>query len=639
MAKKQPHLILIAAALLSSCVGPAESTSSEGDSTPSSTESLDSSKESSSSESSSSESSSSESSSGESSSSDSEGVVESIAIDALPAIKVAQTLDLSPYVHFLDGNGKEVSVPPLLEISITQASSSEDSGLITPLEGLSIVGSYPGTVTLTVSLLMAGTAVASASAPITVETGSTEVAELLPQLEVGGNYTLKTIDGEGEETYSAHRNQAYYCDSLGEGAAILQDGLLYDLKLDGETGSLTVLPGGKENAAEELAELLPEITIAEEDVIYDKQFYAVAGLTAEYGIYGYDAIDAIMSAAGIGSYLQTSSDILLAYELPILSASEGSISFGAIYLSYLTYELYLLPYTVEISSIGTTSVKAIEDYIASGEIPVFEGNEVTDRILEAAKGMNYTIEATGNLVEVGTDNPIDKADLIEQETMGDFYRATYETRYMYFTEDGMWVDDYYYDDWTGAVAHEEYGYMNHVDGYVCTFDYSSGTAQIGTKDTDWVTGAPVEAPFYDTYHKNLSAITEQTIVQARMTPDEEDPSILHYSYADDEGELVVGVDDSFGTLLLDLTHEDLMTLALDDSIGTPMVESLTMDLWLTEENGVGYKARLTLPIDGVTAYDYIIEGEIKDIGTTVINGLSDILDDEPEYDWGGGWEW
>lgn len=631
MAKKQPHLILMAAAaLLSSCVGPVASSSSEAETTPPSTESLDSSKESSSSE----------SSSSESSSSDSEGSIETITIDALPAIKVAETLDLSPYVHFLGGNGKEVSVPPLLEISITQASSSEDSGLIAPLEGLSIVGSYPGTVTLTVSLLMAGNAVASASAPITVETGSTEVAELLPQLEVGGNYTLKTIDAEGEETYSAYRSQAYYCDSLGEGAAILEDGLLYDLKLASpDSVELTVLPGGKENADEELAELLPEITIAEEDVIYDEQFYAAAGLTAEYGIYGYDAIDAIMSAAGIGSYLQTSSDILLAYELPILSASEGSISFAAIYLSYLTYELYLLPYTVEISSIGTTSVKAIEDYIASGQIPVFEGNEVTDRILEAAKGMNYTIEATGNLVEVGTDTPVDKADLVEQETMGDFYRATYETRYLYFTQDGMWVDDYYYDDWTGAVAHEEYGYMNHVDGYVCTFDYSSGTAKIGTKDTDWVTGAPVEAPFYDTYHKNLSTITEQTIVQARMTPDEEDPSILHYSYADDEGELVVGVDDSFGTLLLDLTHEDLITLALDDSMGTPLIESLTMDLWLTEENGVGYKARLTLPIDGVTAYDYIIEGEIKDIGTTVINGLTDILDDEPEYDWGGGWEW
>ena len=634
MAKRQPHLILMAAAaLLSSCVGPAGSSSSEGDSTPPTTEIP-----SSSSEESSSEESSSEKSSSEESSESEEGTVESIAIDALPAIKVAETLDLTPYVHFLDGSGKEVSVPPLLEISVTQSSSSEDSGLIAPLEGLSIVGSYPGTVTLSVSLLMAGTALASASAPLTVETGSTEVAELLPELEVGGNYTLKTVDAEGEETYSAYRDEAYYCDSLGEGAAILQDGLLYDLKLDAQ-GALTVLPGGKENAAEELSELLPEIAIIEEDVIYDEPFYAASGLEAEYGIYGYDAIDAIMTAAGIGSYVETSTDILLAYELPILQASEGSISLAAIYLSYLTYELYLLPYTVEISAIGTTEVKAIEDYIASGEIPVFEGNEVTDRILEAANGMNYTIEATGNLVEVGTDNPIDKADLIEQETMGDFYQATYETRYMYFTEDGMWVDDYYYDDWTGTVTHEEYGYMNHVDGYVCTFDYSSGKAEIGTKDTDWVTGAPVEAPFYDTYHKNLSSITEQTIVGARMSIDAEDPSIIHYSYADDEGGLVAGVDDSFGALLLDLTHEDLTTLALDDSIGAPLIESLTMDLWLTEANGVGYKARLTLPIDGQTSYDYIVEGEIKDIGTTVINGLSDILDDEPEYDWGGGWEW
>ena len=628
---------MAAAALLSSCVGPAASSSSEGDSTPPTTETPSSSSEASSSEESSSEASSSEESSSEESSESKEGTVESIAIDALPAIKVAETLDLTPYVHFLDGSGKEVSVPPLLEISVTQSSSSEDSGLIAPLEGLSIVGSYPGTVTLSVSLLMAGTALASASAPLTVETGSTEVAELLRELEVGGNYTLKTVDAEGEETYSAYRDEAYYCDSLGEGAAILQDGLLYDLKLDAQ-GALTVLPGGKENAAEELSELLPEIAIAEEDVIYDEPFYAASRLEAEYGIYGYDAIDAIMTAAGIGSYVETSTDILLAYELPILQASEGSISLAAIYFSYLTYELYLLPYTVEISAIGTTEVKAIEDYIASGEIPVFEGNEVTDRILEAANGMNYTIEATGNLVEVGTDNPIDKADLIEQETMGDFYQATYETRYMYFTEDGMWVDDYFYDDWTGAITHEEYGYMNHVDGYVCTFDYSSGKAEIGTKATDWA-GAPVEAPFYDTYHKNLSSITEQTIVQARMSKDAEDPSIIHYSYADDEGELVVGVDDSFGTLLLDLTHEDLITLALDDSMGAPLIESLTMDLWLTEANGVGYKARLTLPIDGQTSYDYIIEGEIKDIGTTVINGLSDILDDEPEYDWGGGWEW
>ena len=629
MAKRQPHLILMAAAaLLSSCVGPAASSSSEGESTPPTTESP----------SSSSDASSSEASSSEESSKSKEGTVESIAIDALPAIKVAETLDLTPYVHFLDGSGKEVSVPPLLEISVTQSSSSEDSGLIAPLEGLSIVGSYPGTVTLSVSLLMAGTALATASAPLTVETGSTEVAELLPELEVGGNYTLKTVDADGKEIYSAYRDEAYYCDSLGEGAAILQDGLLYDLKLDAQ-GALTGLPGGKENAAEELSELLPEIAIAEEDVIYDEPFYAASGLEAEYGIYGYDAIDAIMTAAGIGSYIETSTDILLAYELPIFKASEGSISLATIYLSYLTYDLYLLPYTVEISAIGTTEVKVIEDYIASGEIPVFEGNEVTDRILEAANGMNYTIEATGNLVEVGTDTPIDKADLIEQEEMGDFYQATYETRYMYFTEDGMWVDDYFIDDLTGNVTHEEYGYMNHVDGYVCSFDYSSGKAEIGTKDTDWVTGAPVEAPFYDTYHKNLSSITEQTIVGARMSIDEEDPSIIHYSYADDEGELVVGVDHSFGALLLDLTHEDLITLALDDSIGAPLIESLTMDLWLTEANGVGYKARLTLPIDGQTSYDYIIEGEIKDIGTTVINGLSDILDDEPEYDWGGGWEW
>ena len=107
---------MAAAALLSSCVGPATSSSSEGEKTPPTSEIP-----SSSSEASSSEESSSEKSSSEESSESEEGAVESIAIDALPAIKVAEALDLTPYVHFLDGNGKEVSVPPLLQISVAQS--------------------------------------------------------------------------------------------------------------------------------------------------------------------------------------------------------------------------------------------------------------------------------------------------------------------------------------------------------------------------------------------------------------------------------------------------------------------------------------------------------------------------------------
>ena len=184
---------------------------------------------------------------------------------------------------------------------------------------------------------------------------------------------------------------------------------------------------------------------------------------------------------------------------------------------------------------------------------------------------------------------------------------------------------------SAGKADLNYGYLNHVDGYVCTFTVEDGVAVMGSKDEDPYFGATTEAPFYDTYGGNLSAVTLESIEGAGLTPDGEDPSLYHYVYANDIN--ATGdywYDMSFGSLFMEPLYGDMLSLYLDDSQGRAMMWDMTMDLRLEDDGSISFEIVLPTPIDETTTVDLVIDGSISDIGTTVIPGLSDILDDEPE---------
>lgn len=87
---------------------------------------------------------------------------------------------------------------------------------------------------------------------------------------------------------------------------------------------------------------------------------------------------------------------------------------------------------------------------------------------------------------------------------------------------------------------------------------------------------------------------------------------------------------SFGSFFMEPLYGDMLSLYLDDSQGRAMMWDMTMDLRLEEDGSVSFGIVLPTPIDETTTVDLVIDGSISDIGTTVIPGLSDILDDEPE---------
>ena len=555
-----------------------------------------------------------------------------VSFKALPDLEVASEIDLADYLLLETSDGKEVAAASLLAFDLATY-EEDDVGTAYALDAehpLVVTAAQMGTTTLTISFEGAGGTTLTASATLNI----VENAAIGAYMEVLG--TVKDTFRAELDPYVGVRTPDYAAIDT-EGQVVLGDGQLYRFVVDdlatGE-GFAVLAPAIEESGEEALALAMPEVGIGAGDIVYDPTFEDLGG---SYYLSG-DPVDEVMASLGLNGLLTMADGYYFPVALVLKNVTETEIDLVPLLMNYVDGSLVYVNDLI-ITEIGTAALPYVEEYIESGKIPVADAGPLGDAILGAAEGLNYTIRASGAFYEDGTDTLIADADLPSYSALSDFYAAGKLEREMLFTSDGMYVESCMYDDYGGGFSPTNYGYLNHVDGYVCTFTMEDGVAVMGSKDEDPYFGTTTEAPFYDTYGGNLSAVTLESIEGAGLTPDEEDPNLYHYVYANDIN--ATGdywYDMSFGSLFMEPLYGDMLSLYLDDSQGRAMMWDMTMDLHLEDDGSISFEIVLPTPIDETTTVDLVIDGSISDIGTTVIPGLSDILDDEPEpSDPWGGW--
>lgn len=557
--------------------------------------------------------------------------VASIKLAALPNIKIGEMVDIADYLTLVMADGTELTIDEVdgaREETLVQdtGDTAEGDAMLTideedPLK-VSVVN--VGTAKLEVNLVATPTKILDAEGELTATANDEMVAMLETLGTIEDNFTIKMA----EEGLEGARTANYF--SYGtEGGVILNDGKLYRFTADGLDGGNFAVTTAiiAEDGASYMAESMPAVDIGEADLVWEP---LLADLGFEYSIVAEDDVSTIMGSLGLDVLIPSGGTYYVVVELGVKAAAEGTVTLVPIMIDISMTGMALLS-DITISDIGTTSLDYVDDYIESGEIPQSVVGGVKEKFLEIADGENYTITASGGLYETGTDTALNQAELPEQTSLGDMYTALYGDRMLQFTEDGMWYEGYSYDDWNGIFDKSEYGYMDHVDGYVCSFDMEGGKAVIGEKQTDYdyeVGECDVMAPFYDTFGINLWLVDEECLDGSNMTQDAENPNLYHYVYANDANRGTYYTDMSFGSLMMETIYGDMLSLLLDNTYGEAFIQNLTMDVLLTDD-GIVVTGNVPLTFTEEFAADFHFTITVGEVGTTVIPGLTDILDDTP----------
>lgn len=561
--------------------------------------------------------------------------VKELKLASLPQVEVKESLDLSLYLTLVLDDGSEAEVDEVSgardALSIADAGDDTHTAMVTSdgSDPLKMIGLNIGKGLVSVVLTRSETDVLSIEGEVDVVIND-EMTEMMNTLStIKDNFTV-TMEAEGMKGV---RTSKYYSTGT-EGGVILSDGKLYkftssDISGKGFMVSPSVIAV---DGAAGLEEAVGTVSITPEELTYDPSMQEQLGF--EYALYGEDNIRAIMQAIGLSDVISLQSTIYIVLELGIKDISATSVTLCPLLVDYnVTQMVYLSD--VVVSSIGTSSLSYVEDYIASGTIPTSDVVDLADKFKEISDTWNYTVTSSGALYHTGTDTVYARDELPEEATFGDMYDALYGDRLLQITEDGMWSEGYMYDSYSGgAFSKSDYGYCNHNDGTVYTFTMEDGKAVLGSQDFDYTTFQPTQAPYYNSYKINLNLVDEDCINGANMVRDSENPNLYHYTYADDVNKGSYFYDTSFGSKILEVTYSDMLELLLDDSYGATLMTGMTMDV-LVSDDGISYTATIPLAFTEDFSADFKITTEIKDVGTTVINGLADILDDEPSS--GGDW--
>lgn len=566
--------------------------------------------------------------------------VASIKLAALPTIKVGEMVNVADYLTLVMANGDELTVDEVdgaREELILQdvGDTAEGDAMLTfdEEDPLKVSTVNVGTGKLEANLVATPTKILDATADLTATANDDMVAMLETLGTIEDNFTVKMP----EEGLEGVRTANYY--SYGtEGGVILNDGKLYRFTADGLDGGNFAVTTAiiAEDGAAYLAEAMPAVDIGEADLVWEP---LLADLGFEYSIVAEDDVSTIMGSLGLDVLIPSGGTYYVVVELGVKAIADGQVTLVPVMIDISMTTMAFLN-DVIVSDIGTTSLDYVEEYVESGEIPQSVVGEVKEKFAAIAYGENYTITASGGLYETGTDTALNQADLPEQSYLGDMYDALYGDRKLQFTEDGMWYEGYSYDDIYGIFDRSEYGYMDHVDGYVCSFEMDDGKAVIGEKQTDidysnWEE-YDVMAPFYDTFGINLWLVDEACLDGSNMTQDVENPNLYHYVYANDANKGTYYTDVSFGSLMLETIYGDMLTLLLDNTYGEAFIQNLTMDVLLTDD-GIVVTGNVPLTFTEEFAADFRFTITVGEVGTTVIPGLADILADTPAPS--SGWYW
>ena len=567
--------------------------------------------------------------------------VASIKLAALPNIKIGEMVDIADYLTLVMADGTELTIDEVdgaREETLVQdtGDTAEGDAMLTIDEEdpLKVSVANVGTAKLEVNLVATPTKILDTEGELTATANNEMVAMLETLGTIEDNFTIKMP----EEGLEGVRTANYY--SYGtEGGVILNDGKLYRFTADGLDGGNFAVTTAiiAEDGASYMAESMPAVDIGEADLVWEP---LLADLGFEYSIVSEDDVSTIMGSLGLDVLIPSGGTYYVVVELGVKAAAEGTVTLVPIMIDISMTSMVFLN-DITISDIGTTALEYVDDYIESGEIPQSVVGGVKEKFLEIADGENYTITATGGLYETGTDTALNQADLPEQTSLGDMYTALYGDRMLQFTADGMWYEGYSYDDLYGMFDKSDYGYMDHGDGYVCSFDMVGGKAVIGEKQTDMDYSTweqhDVMAPFYDTFGINLWLVDEECLDGSNMTQDAENPNLYHYVYANDANRGTYYTDMSFGSLMMETIYGDMLSLLLDDTYGEAFMQGLTMDVLLTDD-GIVVTGNVPLTFTEEFAADFRFTITVGEVGTTVIPGLADILDDTPAPS-SGGWYW
>jgi hypothetical protein len=624
--KKHSILFVLAASsllVLASC-GPAVASSSS-----SSEKSVSASSSAASATSSTVSSSASASSSAAPSSSAQDTVIASIKVDSkIPAVKVGENLDLTPYVHFYNAANEEVPAASVTKLVLAEDSfKSKGTGTFASSGNVMLfsaeqAGDFLGTVSCQ-GVAADKTLNASMAFSITANSDITALSKKWSAIQ--DNFTLTASKGFNSQVATRTANYISYGD--GKGIVVSsKDNEAYPFTLD-STGTLNVLQHDRGVGADVMKEAAPLLGVG------DTTFRRYQALSdALKGQYSYFIV-----GAPIGHMMKN-----LGYDSTLISTSQGDYYLAFLGVKTTGDDYGFTAYGISsagalanfgdfsFSAIGTSSLSVLDQYVKDGKAPdKVDVAPLINKIKTVADAHNYTIDGTADFYTVDGKSLVDlKSAMTGNAFLEAFVTDIRKPRQLMLTPDGMWM--HYYnvsEEQDNKYDEVNWGYLNHTDGTVYSFTMESGKAVLGSQDVDYSTYAATKAPYWNTYKKGLASLSEERINNGSLTLEN---GTYRYEYVYD---LSHGTPEkALGTNALDLLFPECYDYFTSSNSGTPIIENETMS-FAYDDTSITMVISIPLYVTETLQSELRITLKTTAIGSTVINGLSDILSGTSE---GGG---
>lgn len=547
----------------------------------------------------------------------------SVSIDAnIPSVEIKKTIDISKYVHFKDADGVEIphDYPENFAVDYIYDKDLTGGFYVDNNNPFLLTATRVGKAKIRVRIILTDTDFIWGDGEIEI-TANQEVKDLSTKWsKVKDNFTVSMGNNKGIRT-------ANYASSGSKGVVILKDDNAYSFtssNIDGK--DFKVLPGAKNGkGVEALDKEFPALNFSPESFSYDPTIKPSEAF--DYYIDKRKDYSAILASLGLSTTLSLDGKTVYVYSLGVKKDdADFKLRLFLFDLSQTVYETNDIVFT----DIGTSKLPYVEDYIKAGTIPTSDSTALINKISEVADNHDYTINSVGEFYKTGT-NEVASKDSFSTEYLKSFYDYSRKERNVLVNPKGFFMH-YYQEGYEGGYEEVATGYFNHNDGTVYTFTMPDGKAKIGSQDYDYVTGQATPAPYWNTYKSNLSSLTKDRLNGANFAFD---GTTYSYTFANDANKDSSGYSDDFASNLLQITHPDIVDLITDTSQGSPIINNLTATITL-DEKSIDFKVKIPMAIDDKNSVDFVIDTKVTNIGSTVINGLDEILDATPDY---GGWEY
>lgn len=543
-------------------------------------------------------------------------------------MKVGENLDLTSYCHFFNAANEEVPAKSVTKLVLAEDSlKSKGTGTFSDASNVMLftaeqAGDFLGTVSCQ-GVAADKTLTANVSFSITANSDITALAKKWSTIQ--DNFTLTASAGFNSQVATRTANYISYGD--GNGIVVSsKDKEAYPFTLDSK-GTLNVLPHDRGVGSDILKEAAPLLEVS------DKTFRNYQALSkALKGTYSYFIV-----GAPIGRMMKN-----LGYESTLISTSKGDYYLAFLGVKTTGDDFVFTAYGISMagalasfgdftfSAIGTSSLSVLDQYVKDAKAPdKVDVAPLINKIKSVADAHNYTVDGTADFYTIDGKSLVDlKSAMASNAFLEAFVGDIRKPRQLILTLDGMWMHYYNVNEEQDNKYDEvNFGYLNHTDGTVYTFTMENGKAVLGSQDMDYSTYAATKAPYWNTYKKGLASLSEERINQGSLTVDS---GVYQYEYVYD---LNHGTPEkALGTNALDLLFPECYDLFTSSSSGTPIIESEKMALSY-DDTSITVTISIPLYVTETIQSELRMTLKTTAIGSTVINGLSDILSGTSE---GGG---